>query len=130
MRTITTHYINNMFAEFHGKQVMDIIGPSTEKVIANLRDQWCCFSRATIFEQGADPDEKHGNQKDRSTVAVSIPPTAPVPMARRVSSSSPKVALGKVRCDRSDAFRLADYQSSVLASLQCGNVAKRLFRQY
>ena len=36
MRTITTHYINGMFVESHGRQVMDIISPSTEKVIAQV----------------------------------------------------------------------------------------------
>jgi aldehyde dehydrogenase (NAD+) len=36
MRIITTHYINGMFVESHGRQVMDIISPSTEKVIAQV----------------------------------------------------------------------------------------------
>jgi aldehyde dehydrogenase (NAD+) len=36
MKTITKHYIDGTFVESHGREVMDIINPTTGKVIANL----------------------------------------------------------------------------------------------
>jgi len=36
MRQITKHYINGAFVESHGREVMDIINPTTEKVIAQV----------------------------------------------------------------------------------------------
>jgi aldehyde dehydrogenase (NAD+) len=36
MRTISKHYIDGAFVDSHGRQVMDIISPTTEKVIAHV----------------------------------------------------------------------------------------------
>src|ERR1700690_720460 len=36
MKTLTTHYINGEFVESHGREVMDIISPTTGKTIAKV----------------------------------------------------------------------------------------------
>jgi aldehyde dehydrogenase (NAD+) len=36
MKTLTTHYIDGAFVESHGRQVMDVIKPTNEKVIARV----------------------------------------------------------------------------------------------
>jgi aldehyde dehydrogenase (NAD+) len=36
MRTISKHYIDGVFVESHGREVMDLINPTTEKVIAQV----------------------------------------------------------------------------------------------
>ena len=36
MKTITKHYIDGAFLESHGRQVMDIVSPTTEKIIAQV----------------------------------------------------------------------------------------------
>src|SRR5580693_9508891 len=36
MKTITTHYIDGVFVESHGREVMDIINPTNRKPIARV----------------------------------------------------------------------------------------------
>ena len=36
MRTITQHYIDGAFVESHGREVMDVISPTNEDVIAKV----------------------------------------------------------------------------------------------
>lgn len=36
IKTLTTHYINGAFVESHGREVMDIVNPTTGKVIAHV----------------------------------------------------------------------------------------------
>jgi len=46
MKTVTKHYIDGAFVESHGREVMDIINPTSGKVIAHvsLADE-VCFSQ-------------------------------------------------------------------------------------
>ncbi len=36
IKTLTTHYIDGAFVESHGREVMDIIGPTDSQVIARV----------------------------------------------------------------------------------------------
>ena len=51
MRTITKHYSDGAFVESHGREVMDIINPTSGKVIAHAKQAFASFGRTTKEER-------------------------------------------------------------------------------